>query len=650
MAVAVVTATIGAGALAWTHPAAAQTGVRLTGSAGWSGRCHPGRPVLVRARIAADRLVSGVLSAQSANPPGPVTEVAVEVAGGTEEEVALVVSQQFGCGQVTLKLREGSITTTAEASSSEAGGTVLLGLLPGARATGTMPTSATARTGSAAVAALEPELLDQTGAVAGLDSIGTTAADLEGLSADQRQTLITWVANGGTLIVDADRPQELDRLPEAWRPPPGAMVPAGKGLVRQSGTALRDGKLDGLAEPSAATSESMSGFGMDMGSGDVQSVLRRRSGVRVLSLPVILGALILYVLLVGPGIRIGLRRMGRLQLTWLVVPVAALTFSGLAVAGGDVLRRGGKPTHISMLETDAAGSKARTAMGVPTRTKNAVTANLPAGWLPGGQSFNPELDSSTIQVRSNGQRLSKPGIPGGFVTLAAAGPAATEGRLVVDLGTDSGQATVRNEMSVPLEDVAVFTPGGVVSVGRIEAGATAPFTVPAGANFIDFRSMAQQVWFDEGESLASPQGFWALTNLETHETGLHLAAGWTDRLPAPMALRSGRPAGTTLVVGRASTGLTGVRVGSSFAGVATTRFVVPPGPTYTLEWDGARFGMPALAGGRFGPDGVSVEALHGNRWVPLRDGRTLPAEATADGVVYVRSPMFQPMLPTLVAR
>lgn len=636
--------------LGWAAaPARADDGVRLSGTTGWAGRCHRGRPILVRARIGADRLVSGVLSAEASGAPSVATEVPVEVAGGTEEEVVLVASSPFGCGEVTVKLREKRGITTTRLVANDAGDTVLLGLLPGALRGSAPPASAVARTGVAAVAAFEPDVLDRPGAVAGLDTIGATATDLDGLSADQRRALTGWVAAGGTLLVDAVGPDALGALPETWRPAAGGRTAAGRGQVRLTGSALRDGRLDGLAEPGTTSNVDGGGFGFNAGGERLSATLQRRSGVRVLSLPVILGALGLYVLLVGPGARIGLRRLGRLQLTWLVVPLVAVTFAGLAVAGGDVLRRGGQATHLSVVETELDDTRARTYVGVPTRSKGSVVANLPAGWLAGTQGSEGGLPGSTVRTTSNGQRLQAPARPGGFVVLGAEGPGSVEGRLTIMLGADGRGGEVRNNLRVPLEDVTVLGPGGFVAMGRLAPGATTTFAVPSGSEGVDAFTLAHQAWPLQ-DHLADADAYGSLSG---SARGLGtvpslVAAGWTDRLPSPIALRGGRPSGTTLVLGRPDGGPPiGESVGSANNGTMTTRFVVPVGAGFRLNVAPGRFAgaFPVFPDGR-GVVGFA-EVLVEGRWVPAKGGEPLPQGASTDGVVYVRSTVKLPVLPSL---
>jgi len=644
---------IAVGGAGWgAAPAQAEGGVRLRATPGWAGRCRNGGPILVRALLSADRLVSGVLSAESTSGPSPVvTEVPVEVAGGTEEEVVLVVPSPFGCGGLRLRLQEKTNTTTTEVGVPDAGDTVLVGLLPGARR-GTPPPSAVARTGVAAVDVLEPDLLGVAGAVAGLDSIGATPADLDGLSVDQRRGLVAWVAAGGTLLVDADGADGLGALPEEWRPSASARRAAGRGQVRLTGSALREGRLDGLAEPGAGAGFGQRGefaMGGGMGGAGLAGPLQRLSGLRVLSLPVILGALGLYVVLAGPGVRFGLRRRGRLQLTWLVVPFTALVFAGLAVAGGDILRRGGKTTHLSVVESRAAGATSRTYLGVPTRTRTKVTATLPAGWVatPG---LEERQARSTVRTSAAGQRVQVEGQPGGFVVIGAEGPSLVEGHLAVQLGAKGGQVTVQNLLRVPLEDVAVFGPGWVVAVGRLEPGASAPVAVRAQDGAGDPQSLAHQVWNNPGEELADPLAFSALAGLQNGpgiEPGL-LAAGWTDGLISPLELRGGRPSGTTLVLGRPTDGPpSGESVGTSRTGMHLTRFLVPAGRAYRLSLAPMGFGGPRVVPGPGGRGLDGGEALIGGRWLPAVGGAALPEAASADGVVYIRSPL--PFRPTLAA-
>lgn len=643
--------------LGWAGtPASADEGVRLSGTAGWAGRCHSGRPILVRARIGADRLVSGVLSAQAAGGQSVTTEVAVEVAGGSEKEVVLVTSSPSGCGGLVLRLQEGRSATTTEVGTNEAGDTVLFGLLPGARRGAAPPASVLARPGVAAVTAVEPEVLDLAGAVAGLDSIGATTADLDDLSASQRRALLTWVADGGTLLVDADGPDGVGALPEAWRPAKDGRTEAGRGQVRLTGTALRDGRVEGLGEPGAATaSADFDGFDGDFVQGEgMGTLLQRRSGLRVLSLPIILSALVLYVIVVGPGVRVGLRRLGRLQLTWLVIPLAALAFTGLAVAGGDLLRRGGKPVHLSVIETEAAGSRSRSYVGVPTRSRGDVEANLPAGWLAGNQALGSSSGPSTVRITPRGQRLRTAGQAGGFVVLGADGPSPVEGRLSVAFDPAASRGKVTNNLRIPLEDVAVFVPGNAIFVGSLAPGASNDFVAPAGFGPLDLGSLGFQAWGAVGERLADPEVFATLLD-PPNRLGPNadvVAAGWTDRLDSPVALRSGGSSGTTLVLGRPDDGpLTGEAVGSSNTGWHTTRFIAPE-RAYLLSLIEDRFGVGK--GVRVVPGGgggiarrALAEVLVDGRWVTTADGGALPKAAAADGVVYVRINLNSPVLPAL---
>jgi hypothetical protein len=371
----------------------------------------------------------------------------------------------------------------------------------------------------------------------------------------------------------------------------------------------------------------------------------------VLALPVILGALVLYVALVGPGARIALRRLGQVQLTWLLVPFTAIAFTGLAVAGGDVLRRGGKPTHLSVVESEAAGSRGQTFVGVPTRSKGTVVANLPGGWFATSGSSDGGSGPSTVRITPGGQRLETAGQPGGFVLLGAEGPSPAEGRLTVHLEPDGRRGTVSNDLQVPLEDVALFAPGGAVALGPLEPGGSVPFTTPFGSEGMSASAMADSVWDESGDSLADPNLFPSLIGVRNpFEGGLGLvAAGWTDQLASPVALKGGRPSGTTLVLGRPEDGPPrAVTVGSFSSGRLTTRFLVPPGAAYRLSLNADRFGGRFQGGRGGGGQGAPIEVLAGGRWVPSLDGLILPSGASTGGVVYVRTTMQMPVLPSLV--
>ncbi len=119
-------------------------------------------------------------------------------------------------------------------------------------------------------------------------------------------------------------------------------------------------------------------------------------------------------------------------------------------------------------------------------------------------------------------------------------------------------------------------------------------------------------------------------------------------MASPLELRAGRPSGATLVLGRPTDGPpSGEHVGTSNMGMQMTRFVVPAGRSYRLSLTPRGFGGPFPVRGPGGQGFGGAEVLVGGRWVPAADAAALPEGASADGVVYVRSPL--PFRPTLEA-
>jgi hypothetical protein len=494
-------------------------------TAGLGGFVVPGRPTPIRVTLQADQLAAGELSVGFGEGSAEVTQF--EIAGGASEEhwalldvpmsnpPAVVASAQVGDRRVQL----------GNAAIQWDGGSHLLGVLPGLG--GVPPSDLVTRVASQPirVVPLEPALLDLgPAALAALDSLALTPADVEGLSARHRDAILGWLALGGTVYVDAP-PGPLAGWPDSLQPT-STVVRAGAGTVVASGGALAEGRWAEVVVPSPSRSIQEDGlvaqslpsldptmelFGIDLG--------RDLPGLASL-----LGILAAYTLLVGPLAYLGFRRrvMGR----WIAIPALAVLATGaLFVVGGG----GGSDTTASVvdiIETGPGPAMATTRVVMSSGTGDRHV-DAPAGWTARHDQTFGMVSNVQQRRRATGVEIDVPALPGGVGVVSAQGPLTFDGSLEVTAtatsdGTVSGR--VRNTTDVSLEAVAVFVGRGKATpVGDLEPGAEAPFEV-AGTDQFQFGSDAfREAWPQRG--VGGRMGFAARAPLPAGAAGQGFIGG-----------------------------------------------------------------------------------------------------------------------------
>lgn len=219
------------------------------------------------------------------------------------------------------------------------------------------------------------------------------------------------------------------------------------------------------------------------------------TGMPALEFPPMLalgGLLIAYIVVVGPGVFLLLRRLDRLALGWVVVPVVTLLFAGAAYAlgyaqrGGDVVVN--QVTLVEELD-DVGSARVRSFAGLfsPSRTSYLIDASDVAG----GEAA---LLLRPISLQGVWDGGGGPGAAGGvFVQESAAGTQArdfevaqwsmravttdtigassgVDSRITLEGGKLRGEVT--NRGTRPLSDVTLIQGDRVLRLGDIGPGET----------------------------------------------------------------------------------------------------------------------------------------------------------------------------------
>lgn len=657
-----------AGVLAVPVPAGAATDIAVSG--GYAGLFVPGRHVPVSVRVSADRLLRGTLEVTvrpDGNPDSGASRVRlpVEVPGASTKSFLLVAppAASFGPGGAVVSARlvggGGRSTATSASQSLRSDPTQeLVGILPGPLA-GARPPPAVPLAVDAGVAHLvelgRPELAQAPASLAPLGTIAAAPNDLAALGDPIRLALLRWLADGGTLLVDAAPGQAVEGLPREWQPGPGGYAPAGMGRVRLTDGAMAAGSWDRLIEPTPTAGAAGEGFAAFVGPvGSIGSALAVDAGLRVPPIGWLLAFLVVYVVVVGPVTAVVLRRRRRSELAWLVIPVVALIFTSMSYAGARQVRGATRLAHGTTLHLDAGGTSSTTFVGIAARGRETREISLPGAWTASANPttalsrFSGSLSASSMDITRRGPAARLELGAGQFAVASAAGPGGFSGQLTVTArSAEDGHAAgnVRNEMPYALEQAAVFVGSSGVSLGRLEPGEERPWRLAAGerpargdvhdighpmepAEFVVWAESTGRFGPIDHDSVVNFP-LWQATagNLSTpRPEGVAVAVGWT-RQHAPALLVDGerrRPVGRTAVVARAPVEPAG-RITSSSVRTEVVRGIEgnfrgdeAPRVVVRSTLPGGRLPASGLVAGIFDIGGPAPEVWLDGRWQRLQ--------------------------------
>lgn len=685
----VVVASLGA-LSAWASPQPAvavekpKPGIEL--EVGWSGRYHPGEGLPVRVRVAADRLVRGDLEV-SVDARGfmtvPSVVVPVEVPGGSTKEYLVVIPTAIEpSGVEVVASFEGSGLAEGRSRAEPAGDTELVGLLPGVLAGRRLPGTAplAVDVGTAQFSAVDPAALATPGALSSLDVLGVATGELGSLGSDAKAEVLAWIAGGGRLLADDPAGSDVAGLPAEWQPGETGRSRAGHGEVRSTGGAMAAGAFTGLVEPTPAGRSGAERFGNHE---PMDATLAFDAGLRIPQLGWLVGFLLAYVLVAVPLTLTVLRRTGRGELGWLVLPLVSLVFTGAGYLAGRDLRDDAVTSHGTVLTLTDVGARATAHLGAVSNAGGTVTTSFPASWsvVPSGNQFFGPTAPVAAGLTNEGLELRQRLQPGQFGITAATGPVALEGGLEITATAtgDHIEGTLRSTLPFDLEDVGVLQGQQGTRVGSLVAGGEATFQLPLGVggdHGDPFMGPARELWpeaagFDRPPdrsgvvALALWDAFESRSPAGFRSPGSVVVAGWTRDFVPPVSEAPGTLKGRTLVVSTAAVASEGpaepgsVRTelvrsavshdGGFSGGSFVWRFTAPDGST---GFDTAALLLRAPQ------QGLALDVWRDGAWQPLEaDGgapagaagprdfegflgpssdRRLPAGAAGGGVLWIR--------------
>ena len=566
-----------AGITAGAPPVAAETRIEVT--AGYAGGNYvPGRGVPVRIHITADRLVQGTLHVQleQLGDSVPVT-VPVEVPGGSDKQYLVVLPTLAGATRADITARlTGDDAAAGDAEVNFTGDTELVGLVPGLVASVPGPLPLRHDLGTARFQQLRDDDLATPGALDALGTIVTGPEGLAPLSESARVNVLSWLDQGGRLVVDAAPGDRVAGLPDPWQPGAAVRLFTGRGEVRLASGAVAAGRWSGLIEPTSLLEPGevggMGSFGPDTGVG---TAIAADGGLRVPALGWLVAFLVAYVLLAGPVVFLVLRRGRRPGWTWFVVPGVAVVFAiGAFVVGSD-LRTGNETAHGTAVETGPAGARAFSYVGLLSRSGADAEVRFPAGWQSSGlatPAFGdfgpaPRLTSGPSQVVVQGDTtVGEVDLdPGGFGLLTGWGPIGeTPGLEVTAVAEADGSVggTVRNTTDGVLRDILILVGVRAWGGGALQPGESADWQLGPGAGLSQdtWNGFAETPWSDAAgwdDGVPDPGSAvnyqlwvdWRSRLADPYPGGLVVAAGWTDAWTPPVdsgrPLRGGRTVFTT---------------------------------------------------------------------------------------------------------
>lgn len=650
---------------------------------GWSGRYHPGEGMPVRVRVAADRLVRGDLEV-SVDTQGfmtvPSVVVAVEVPGGSTKEYLVVVPTAIDpVGVDVVASLEGSGLVEGRSRVESAGDTELVGLLPGVLDGRPLPGTAplAVDVGTAQFSAVDPAALATPGALSSLDVLGVAPGELGSLGSDAKAEVLAWIAGGGRLLADEPTGSDVAGLPASWQPGEAGRSRAGHGEVRSTDGAMAAGAFTGLVEPTPARRTAVEGFG---NLEPMDATLAFDAGLRIPQLSWLVGFLLAYVLVAVPLTLTVLRRMGRGELGWLVLPLVSLAFTGVGYLAGRDLRNDAVTSHGTVLTLTDVGARATTHLGAVSNAGGTVATTFPASWsvVPSGNQFSGPTAPVAAGQTNDGLELRQRLQPGQFGITAATGPVPLEGGLEITATAtgDRIEGKIRSTLPFDLEDVGVLQGQNHARVGSLAAGGEATFQLSLGDHGDPFMGPARELWreaagFDRPPdrsgivALALWDAFEAHAPAGFRSAGSVVVGGWTRDFAPPVSGAPGALKGRTLVVSTAAVASEGpaepgaVRTelvrsavshdGGFSGGSFLWRFTAPAG--------GDGFDTAALAV-RAPQQGLALDVWRDGAWQPLEaDGgapadvagprdfegflgpssdRRLPAGAAGGGVLWIR--------------
>jgi hypothetical protein len=311
------------------------------------------------------------------------------------------------------------------------------------------------------------------------DVVVATSADLSPLSVTARDRLVSWVRQGGELLIDDD--VVVDGVPI---PAKTNKVLIDRGTIRRSSGAIAGGiNWDSVLVPTTRWSQNSQDMREWTASAtstyeEPQStgLLARRS-VKLPPGKLLIVGLFFYGLICAPMVFALLRRK-RPMAIWVVGPLLATVLTGFVVVVGGVNRQSAKDLQVVVFDV---GEGSPTAMVEQARTKSG-TIKLPSDWYRIATTDANDIRSNTSSTFHAGRNpeLKVGVLSGGVQTVRVRGPveaSTVPGSLEVTAKNVAGVVTgeVKNTGTVAIQSARILTPTLQAEVGQLQPGESKSF-------------------------------------------------------------------------------------------------------------------------------------------------------------------------------
>jgi len=547
-------------------PASAETTIEVTTPA--DGRFEAGEPTPLIVTIAADRAISGTITANFDGFRAGSQQI--DVPGGSTKEIVFVVTTlPWGeSGTLNFVGDNGDDSASARINLIQNRGDELVALL-GDLATRDIPATAelSVDIGQARLYAIDESLLDAgPEALSPFRHVVSTIDDLEALDPSRLAALEAWVAgDGGSLIVDDD---PGTALPLAGLDGASALsttteqLRLGLGTVRFSDGAAATGSFDGLIRATPSRSRDQFPWGGQFEGAPTTPSLASDAGVSVPPIGALLIILIAYLVIIGPVLWFLLRRSRREPLLWLAVPAVALVTT-LGVYGfGRSLRDASSSAHATIVAEIANTRSLSTQVLVTSANGSTEGVRLDPGWRPGrvgAPEFFFEQGSGPVQgVLIDGDLVVDlpPGGAGVIGAEATMPTGTTDSAWQLDLSSEDGALAVSatNLTSHSLEEVMVVSGQGFQQIGSVEPGESIDVTLrQSGLPPLANDRFAESFWrnsdpFSSNDGASNPGLLmnWLGQHPTLRTPGFIFVVGWTRDEPSPLDTSRG----TSIEAGR----------------------------------------------------------------------------------------------------
>lgn len=661
--------------------------IELLMEVGYNHKTYGGNAYTVFVEVSSKALFTGEIVVRQTDNSGtfnynspriPISK-SVEIAAGTTHQFTFTLTDvppsQDATIYVELRSRDDNNSLVAQRtvnllSVTNVSNVELVGVFPSI-ASHDLPSHAPLSfgTGNAVLEPIDPANLRTDRAfLQPFDIIVVTANDLNNMEEEQLDLLLSWVNQGGSLLVDELPGTSIPVIPEVWQPDSLRPVMAGQGEILLTNGLARSGNWDMILEPTSIKyPHEVAGSNLawrqlvgkydpiinHSSSTSISEPLFEDSGFSLPSAFAVILVFVVYVVIAGPVMWFSLKRRNRRELIWVGIPILAIILSlGLWTFGSN-FRGNIKSVHVSMVDVSPRGSVATSYLLSYSPTGDDRSISQPHGWSTVpifGYSQSSYGDAvETINDKSSTVEFTLS--PGEFFVLGSRG-VHTEFDDALEVAAelhDGGRitGTVVNNLSVHLYDIVVYANGRFATIPEIP-----PRDV---AQFDTFGTRSSTTHKNSPILALSEQGLWnelshRHLSLSTHLAGQAVVTALTDGLGTP--LDGGKADGYTLLVARGPVETADPSAGNSvgsykLVGPASNlssdfvlRFIVPEDATnqdavLTVAQDVSRLSLWMVGAWH----DVDLNSLH---YIGTTSENSvavfqLPVESHADGRVYVKA-------------